>query len=80
MWDWLTKGANLQGLGTIIGGLGSIYGNIQQGKYAKDLINLQKSQYQRGIKRQDEADKNLKNAWANSSYVKDARNNGLVKL
>ena len=76
MWKWLTDGGNLKGLGTLVGGIGSIYGNIQQGKYAKSLIDLQKAQYNRGIKRQDKADKNLQTAWDNSSYA----NNGLVKL
>ena len=70
MWKWFSNGSNLKGLGTLIGGLGSIYGNIQQGKYAKQLINLQKNAYLRGIKRQDKADKSLQDAYNNSTYNK----------
>lgn len=72
---WLKTGKNLQGLGTVVGGLGGLYGNIQQGKYAKSLIDLQKQDYLRGVKKQDKADKTLADAYASSSYVKP-----LVKL
>jgi len=67
---WFTDGDNLKGLGSIVGGLGGLYGAIQQGKYAKGLINLQKAAYQRGIKREDESDKNLQDAWNASTYAK----------
>ena len=75
MWEWFKNGSNLQGLGSIVGGLGGVYGAVQQGKYAKDLINLQKSQYLRGIQKEDQADKSLSDAYANSTY-----NQPLVKL
>ena len=68
--DWFKSGDNLKGLGNIVGGLGGLYGNIQQGKYAKNLINLQNSEYQRGIKRQDDTDKAFADGFANSSYGK----------
>ena len=65
---WFSDGDNLKGLGNIVGGLGGLYGNIMQGKYAKNLIDLQKYAYQRGIKREDEADKNLADGFNNSTY------------
>lgn len=63
---WFKSGDNLKNLGTVIGGIGGAYGNIQQAKYAKNLINLQKSAYQRGIKKQDDAEKAMADGFNNS--------------
>lgn len=70
---WFTDGKNLQGLGSVLSAGGSIYSGIQQGQYAKDLINLQKQNYARQVNREDQQDANLANGFNNSSY-------GLVKL
>lgn len=70
---WFSDGKNLQGLGTVLGAGGSIYSGIQQGKYAKDLLNLQKQNYARQVSREDQQDANLANGFNNSTY-------GLVKL
>ena len=72
---WFKSGDNLSGLGSLIGGLGGLYGGYQQSKYSKDLLKLQKADYYRGIEREDEADRTLANAYANSAYGKP-----LVKL
>ncbi len=76
--NWFKSGDNLKGLGTIIGGIGGAYGNIQQAKYAKNLINLQKSAYQRGIKKQDNAQKAMVDGFDNSPLYDKKRQ--LVRL
>ncbi len=45
MWEWLGKGENLSGLGSIIGAGGSIYGGIEQAKASNKMIGLQKDQF-----------------------------------
>lgn len=39
MWETL---GGASGVGTLLGGLGSIYGGYMQGKLGKDMFNLQK--------------------------------------
>ncbi len=74
--NWFKSGENLSGIGSLLSAAGGIYGGYQQAKYAKGLLNLQKSDYARGIKREDEADKSLSDAFNNSTYNKKP----LVKL
>lgn len=51
------QGLTGQGLGSILGGLGSIYGGYQQGQMAKDMFNLQKNNM---MYNRDEEEKRLK--------------------
>lgn len=67
---WFGDGNNLKGVGNLIGGIGGLYGALQQGRYAKKLLDLQRDSYLRGVARQDEADKNLQEAYNNSTYNK----------
>jgi len=45
MWEWLAQGKNLQGLGTLVGAGGSIYGGIKQSQAANKMIDLQNKQF-----------------------------------
>ena len=67
---WFSDGNNLKGVGSLIGGIGGLYGALQQNKYAKKLLDLQRDSYLRGVARQDEADKRLQDAYNNSVYNK----------
>jgi hypothetical protein len=44
--DWLSDGKNLQGLGTLVGAGGSIYGGIKQAEAAQDMIDLNNKQFE----------------------------------
>lgn len=45
MWEWLTQGKNLQGLGSIFGAGGSIFGGLKQAESANKMIDLQSQQF-----------------------------------
>jgi len=59
MWQWLAEGKNLQGLGTLIGAGGSIYGGIEQAKAANKMIDLSNKEYDfnKSLALEDEAGK-----------------------
>jgi len=52
---WLGDGKNLQGLGSLVGGIGGAYGALEQGKQAKALLNLQTGAYNDEKKRREKA-------------------------
>lgn len=45
MWEWFKQGNNLQGLGTLVGAGGSIYGGIMQSKAANKMIDLNEDKF-----------------------------------
>ena len=45
MFEWLTNSKNLGGLGTFMGGAGSIYSGIMQQRAAKKMIDLEKQKF-----------------------------------
>lgn len=43
--NWLSKGENLQGLGSFVGAAGSIYGGLKMADIAQDNLDFQKTAY-----------------------------------
>lgn len=41
---WFTKGENLKGVGSILGGAGQAYGALAQDKAARQMLSMQKDQ------------------------------------
>jgi len=77
MWEWLKQADNLKAVGTVAGALGNIYSAYDTSKTNKalmkqqnELVNLQKAQYNRGIKKEDLAQNNLDSAIASSFGTK----------
>jgi hypothetical protein len=68
-WDWLSKGDNLKTVGTIGGAVASGYGTYQQSKLAKDILNMQKNEYNRNVAIDDKTQENIDKAF-NSVYEK----------
>ncbi len=75
MWDWL-NGDNLKAVGTIVGGVGSAYSAYEQGKTAKEILNLQKADYNRSIAKEDRTQSNIDNAFA-SVYEKQKKDEAM---
>ncbi|MDL0090023.1 hypothetical protein [Campylobacter gastrosuis] len=84
-WEWL-KGTDNNGTSnalTALGTLGALYNGYEQNKMAKKNFALQKDAYdfnkmlsQRELQKENRAQQNLENAWANSALskaFKDAR-------
>lgn len=71
-WDWLGSGDNMRNAGSLIGGLGSAYGAYTQADMAKKMIDLQKADYNRQKKRQEEAEDALALGFANSGFGQSA--------
>ena len=74
-WDWLKDADNLKTVGTVVGGIAQgvgAYGNYQTAKeqsaISKELLAMQKADYNRGIEREDLAQDNFSNA-INSSFT-----------
>lgn len=71
MFEWLTNNATaLKGVGTLLGGVGTMYGMYKQGKVSDQINKLNLSMYNNEVKRQDDRDKSLKLAFDNSTYAK----------
>ena len=70
MWEWLKQGKNLQGLGSLVGGVGSIYGGIQQGDAANKMINLSEDEldFNKKLLLADEESKKRERAAYNRAY------------
>ncbi len=45
MWEWLKQGKNLQGLGTLMGAGGNIYGGIKSASAANRMIDLDRDTF-----------------------------------
>lgn len=73
MWEWL------RGAGTLIGGLGTAYGAIESGRMNKKLYNLQKSAYDRNIKKENKAQMELEKGF-NSVYGKKKKKQPYMNL
>ena len=54
-------GSSMQGLGTLMGGIGSIYGGYQQGKMANKMFDLERTSYLDRKKVEDERRNSLSN-------------------
>jgi len=71
MFDWIKTNANeLKGVGTLLGGLGQVYGLYSQAKVSDKINKLNLGMYTDEKKRRDNADKSLKLAFENSTYNK----------
>ncbi|QCD52520.1 hypothetical protein [Campylobacter sp. RM16192] len=81
MWDWIGKtndffknnADSLQGLGAIVGGVGSAYGAYKQGKLAQKHYDLNLDILREERRRRNKAEKTLENAW-NASNFQTSRN------
>ncbi len=69
MWEWLKQADNLKGVGAVGGALATGYGVYEtsknakeQNKIAKETLELQKAEYNRGIAKEDKAQDNLDTA------------------
>ena len=69
MWEWLKQADNLKAVGTIGGAVATGYGAYEQSKAMKeqnsinkDLLALQKADYNRGIAKEDKAQDALDSA------------------
>jgi len=81
--NWFKKGDNLKGLGSAAVGLGSLYSNYEQSRYSKELLDLQKADYNRGIQREDKMDDYLNRGFEMSDLNKKKKKQtvpGLVAL
>lgn len=54
----------MKGLAGLAGTIGSIWGGIEQRKYQKNLLNMEKDRIARDRKRQDKFDAGMTSAWA----------------
>jgi len=81
MWDWLKQADNLKTVGTIGSALASGYGAYQTSKAAKNTLALQKSAYNRGIAKENQAQDNFSSA-INSTFGKkeDEKNQASMDL
>ena len=71
--SWLTKNATgIEAAGSILGGLGSVYGAYSQAKVSNQINKINKSMYFDSKKRQEDADNSLKLGFANSTFSKGA--------
>lgn len=71
--SWLTNNANeLKGVGTLLGGLGQVYGTYNQAKISDKINKLNFSIYADAKKRREDADNSLKLGFANSTFGKGA--------
>lgn len=75
-WDWLQDADNLKTAGTVIGGVAQGYGVYENSKalkeqsnISKDLLAIQKADYNRGIEKEDLAQSNFSSA-INSAFPK----------
>lgn len=73
--SWFSKGDNLKGFGTILGGGAALYGGLEQAKMAKNMYNLQKSAYDRAVKKEDEAEDEMQ-----AGFMASGLGQPLVKL
>jgi hypothetical protein len=62
--DGLDSLGGLKGLGSLAGTIGNIWGGIEQRKYQKDLLKMEKERIARDRARQDKFDSGMQKAWA----------------
>ncbi len=56
-------GGTLKGAGAIVGALSDIYGTIEQSKFNKEMLNMEKNRVARNNARQDQLQANYEGAW-----------------
>lgn len=78
--SWLSSGKNLEGLGSVLGAGGSIYGGIKQAEAAQGMIDLNNKQYEFNKNQllANAADKESERKAYNSVFGK--KNTGVVAL
>lgn len=57
-------GSTLKGGGAVIGALSSIYGTLEQTKFNKDALGMEKDRINRNIAREDKIQKNYQGVWS----------------
>lgn len=57
-------GSTLKGGGAIIGALAGIYGTLEQTKFNKEVLGMEKDRINRNIAREDKLQKNYEGVWS----------------
>lgn len=57
-------GSTLKGGGAIVGALSSIYGTLEQNKFNKEVLGMEKDRINRNIAREDKLQKNYQGVWS----------------
>lgn len=57
-------GSTLKGGGAIVGALSSIYGTLEQTKFNKEALGMEKDRINRNIAREDKLQKNYEGVWS----------------
>jgi len=66
--DWFSKGDNLKGFGTILGGGAQLYSGLEQAKASKKMLDMQNAAYNRAVKKEDEAEDEMQMGFSNSGF------------
>ena len=69
MWEWLQQGKNLQGLGSMVGSIGNIYGGVKSANAANKMIDLDRQTFDLNKKlllADEDAKKREKEAYASA--------------
>ena len=59
----LDKAGGLQGLGSLASAIGGIMGGIEQRKYQKELLDMEKKRIERDRARQEKFEGDMKSSW-----------------
>lgn len=73
--NWFGKDGffgNIGQVGSLVGGIGQAYGNIEQSKAAKQMLNLQKDSYNDEKKRRAKTQLNLDGSFQNLTPITTA--------
>jgi hypothetical protein len=57
-------GSTLKGTGAIVGALSGIYGTLEQAKFNKEALGMEKDRINRNIAREDKLQKNYEGVWS----------------
>lgn len=57
-------GSTLKGTGAIVGALSGIYGTVEQTKFNKEALGMEKDRINRNIERENKLQKNYEGVWA----------------
>jgi hypothetical protein len=57
-------GSTLKGAGSVVGALSSIYGTLEQTKFNKETLKMEKDRINRNTEREDKLQKNYEGVWS----------------
>ncbi|MDD2290677.1 MAG: hypothetical protein PHV52_00225 [Aliarcobacter sp.] len=64
MFSGANIGSTLKGGGAVVGALAGIYGTLEQTKFNKEVLGMEKDRINRNIKREDQLQKNYEGVWS----------------